>query len=101
MISTAAIEALGENVMHYGGVRLRVNGTGYLVPTWSSLDNEKSQQLTPFAMKATTGIEPFKLSNFITQRAFLRLETIAINETFRINRVVVFVKPIYGQYFGE
>ncbi len=101
MISTAAVDQLGESVLHFGGIRIRLTGTGYLVPTWFSLDNEKSQLLTPFSMSVSTGIEPFKLSNFITQRGFLRLETIAINETFKINRIIVFVKPIYGQYVGQ
>lgn len=90
----------GENIVHYGGVRLRVNGSGNLRLTFYSLDDESSSALVPIAMQATTGREPLRLANFISQRGMLEFQTTAINETFRVNRVVVFQKEIWTSYPG-
>lgn len=101
MIDTASINEAGEDLMHFTGIRIRVNGNGNLIPTFQSLDDVDSVTLTPFIINSTTAREPFKLANFISQRAFLRLETQQINEIFRINRVIVYAKPQYSQFVGE
>lgn len=101
MISTSDITTGNESLVHFGGVRIRVNGTGNLIPTLGSLDKIRTQSLRNFVMQQTTDREKFQLANFMSQRAYLRLETLNINETFRINRIIVYVKPVYSQFVGE
>lgn len=98
MISTAAIADPGEDICHFGGIRIRVNGSGNLIPSFYSLDNVQLQVLAPIAMQSVTPIQPFRLANFVSQRVFLRLETTQINDIFKINRIIIFAKAIYSQY---
>lgn len=85
----------GENINHFAGVRMRVIGSGNLQMTLFSQDSVRSQTLTSFVMASTARISPFRLTSFVEQRAQLRIETTAINEIFRINRIVLYVKPIF------
>ena len=100
MINVAQLDADEQDIIHYGAVRLRVNGSGNLRFTFQSLDNQKSQVLVPIVMQPLTDREPTRLANFTTQRAFLRVETTAINEIFKINRIIVFARPIYTSFPG-
>lgn len=96
--STDAAHA--EDICHYGAVRLRVTGTGNLRMTFYSLDDESSSALVPIVMANTTGREPLRLANFISQRGMLEISTTAINEKFRINRVIIFEKMLWTSYPG-
>ncbi len=51
-------------------------------------------------MSSAPGKEPFMIASFVSQRTSLRLETTAINETFRISRIVVFAKKIFSSFPG-
>lgn len=89
----------GEDLIHFGIFRFRVTGSGNLRLTLYSLDEEKSTTCpNPIVMSTTTRIEPTKLFNMITQRAKLKIQTTAIDEYFRINRIVVFAKPVFTDY---
>jgi len=92
--------SVGENIMHFGAVRMRLTGTGSLLMSLFSLDDIKSQTLVPFTMQSSTNIQVTRLSNFNEQRAALRLRTTEINEFFRINRIILFTKEIYTSYPG-
>jgi hypothetical protein len=85
-----------ESIVHFGGVRIRATGNANLKLNIRSLDSIQSLDLVPMAI--TPGREKFRLSNFVSQRAFLTIKTTEINETFEINRVIAFVKPIYTDY---
>lgn len=79
---------------------MRVTGSGNLRMTFFSLDDEHSNVLAPIAMQATTGREPTRLANFISQRGMLEIKVTAIDEKFTINRIVIFEKPMWSQYPG-
>ena len=98
MISVAELDNEAQNIIHFGGVRIRVVGNGNLKLTFQSLDSAMNQSLVAIPIPSGGGIEPLRLANFNTQRAFLRIETTQLNEIFKINRVVVFAKPIYTSY---
>lgn len=89
-----------ENILHYGGVRMRVTGTGNLRMTLTSLDDIRSTTLVPFVLQDERSREPTRLCNFVSQRAKLKIYTTAIDEVFRVNRVIVFVKELYTQFPG-
>jgi hypothetical protein len=95
MAATATINT-DESIVHFGGVRIRVTGVGSLKLNLESLDGVQSLDLVP--MTIASGREKFRLSNFVSQRAFLTIETTELDEVFEINRVIVFVKPIYTDY---
>lgn len=83
---------IGE-ILHFGSVRYRVNGSGVLRTTLQSLDEVNTEVLPTMAMATSTAKELSILANFRSQRAKLRIETTAINETFTISKIVVFIKP--------
>lgn len=100
MINVTALDVGEEDIIHYGGIRVRVNGNGLLRPTFYSLDNSYSYVLVPLQMANLTPIEPVRLANFNQQRVFLKLETTGLDEVFKINRIIVFARPIYTGHPG-
>ena len=97
-LGTAKDGSGGENIVHFNGVRMRVVGSGNLLMSLYSLDDVRSFTLVPFTLASTTRFEPFRLANFMEQRASLEIKTTAINEWFRINRVLVYAKPTFVDY---
>jgi hypothetical protein len=91
---------MAENILHWGGVRIRVNGSGSLNLRFIGLDNTYENVMTPLTMAASPGRQMDRLGNFVAQRARLEVKTTAINETFKINRIILFVKQMYTQYPG-
>lgn len=88
----------GEVEHHIVGVRLRVTGTGLLKLSLSDLNKIQTQNLNDLSMQATTRIEPTKLANFQSQRIRLELKTTEKDETFKINRIILFAKPVAVEY---
>lgn len=91
---------MAEQILHFGAVTTRLNGTGSYRQTLYSLDRAQSSVLVPLTMSSSPGKEPTRLCNFNQQRALLRGEVTAIDEYFKINRIVIFVKAIYTQFPG-
>lgn len=88
----------GGDVLHCNAVRLRVIGSGNLLPSLWSLDNVRNVDLFPHPMSYTTNREPIVLANFNEQRIQLKVMTTQINETFMITKMVIFVKPVAEGY---
>jgi hypothetical protein len=84
---------VGE-VLHFGAVRLRVTGSGSLRMFINSLDSVEVDTLSAITMASTTATEPVALANLTSQRGQLQIQTTAIDETFTISRIIVFVKPV-------
>jgi hypothetical protein len=89
-----------ENEHHVVGVRLRITGSGNLQMSLSDLDDTRTSNLVPIPMQATTRIEPTRLANFQSQRIRLNLVTTEIDERFRIQRIIIFAKPVAVEYPG-
>lgn len=98
-LSVAKSQSDGS-LLHFNAARLRVTGSGNLRLSFRSLDDVNVQTLAPLAMQATTNREPTVLANYIDQLGSLRFETTAINETFSICKIVIFVKP-YGSSYPQ
>lgn len=88
----------GEVISHYNGVRMRVIGQGQLKLTLRSLQGVRVQSLADLPMQMTTNIEPLRLANFMEQRVSLEIKTTALNDYFRINRIILFGKPVFSMY---
>lgn len=91
----------GENISHFAAIRIRLTGVGDLKMTVYSLDDVRSKVLVPFTMSATARIIPTRLVNFMEQRAAFELKTTDMDERFRINRIVIFMKEVYSSYPGS
>jgi hypothetical protein len=87
-----------EVINHYGAVRLRVTGSANLKLTLFSLDEVKISPLLPLTILSRTNIEPNRLANFTQQKAKLEIRTTELNETFKISKVIVFVRPVAKSY---
>lgn len=93
--------SFGENISHFAAIRVRMTGSGLLRMRVFSLDDERLKQLVPFQMSFTTRIIPTRLVNFVETRASFELRTTGIDEKFRINRIVVFMREIYTSHPGS
>jgi hypothetical protein len=100
MIDVTALDDSQHNIIHYAGIRVRVNGVGNLRATFLNLDQNDSQSLVPLVMQQGGGIEILRLANYKTQRALLKIETTSIDEIFKINRIIVYAKPLWSSYPG-
>jgi hypothetical protein len=80
---------------------VRVNGVGDLKLRVFSLDDERLKALVPLKMALTTRIVPTRLVNFMETRASFELRTTEINEKFRINRIIVYVKEVFSSHPGS
>ena len=89
---------MAEDILHFGAYKIRINGSGILRATLKSLDSSITQALATITMATAPGREPTVLANFIQQRAFLRLETTAIDETMNVNRIIVYIKPMWTSF---
>lgn len=79
---------------------MRIVGAGDLQMQLLSLDSVESQTLVPFTLSSATNREPFRLANFNQQRAMLKGITTEKDEIFRINRIILFFKPLWTDYPG-
>src|SRR5262245_8045435 len=91
----------GENISHFASIRVRVNGSGNLKMKVYSLDDVRSKVLVPFTMQTANRIIPTRIVNFMEQRAAFELKTTEIDEKFRINRIVIFMKEVFTSYPGS
>lgn len=90
----------GEYINHFNMVRMRVNGEGTLKLKLHSLQSVRSEQLADIQMSETTDIQPRVLANFSTQRAALEGKTVSINDYFKINRIIIYSRPLFSEYPG-
>lgn len=89
---------MSENILHFAGFKIRVNGSGVLRSTFKGLDGVNTQTLATLTMATSPGLEPTVLGNFKSQRALLRLEITAIDEYFNINRIIVYKRPLWSSF---
>ena len=86
------------DIIHYTAVRVRVTGSGNLLGTLYSLGEVHSKSLADIAMSDPSYKLPNVLTNFNQQRAKLRLETTEIDEIFRIDKIIIYVRPVASSY---
>lgn len=89
---------MAENILHFGAVKLRLQGVGNLKMKVYSLDDRFEKDLVSLNMDRLPGLEPTRRFNFNAQRARIRFYTDKINDNVRINRVIVYAKPRATSY---
>jgi len=90
----------GENIHHFSTIRLRATGQGKLSMVVHSMDLVRSKQLAMMQLEGKTRIQPNRIVNFVEQRACFEFQLTDIDEYFRINRIIVFMKEIYTSHPG-
>lgn len=90
----------GEGIHHFSTIRIRATGQGELKLVVWSLDYVRKKVLVPLPIKPVNRIQPNRLVNFVEQRACFEIGTTEINEYFRLNRIIVFMKEIYSSHPG-
>jgi hypothetical protein len=88
----------GEYEHHIVGIRMRVVGIGNLRLALTDLDDIQTQNLVPLPLALTTRIEPLRLANFQSQRIRLVGKTTEMGENFKIQRILIFAKPVAQEY---
>ena len=88
----------GSPLLHFGRLKIRVVGTGVLRCSLIGYDGIKTSTIAPITMSSTTYKQEMKLTNFLSERAKVRIETTGINEVMRVNSLIVFVRSIYSEY---
>ena len=88
----------GGTIVHFGGIQIRVVGSGNYKPTFQGFDDLLTQVLVPIPLSATDSREKFRLCNFISERGKLRLETTEKDEVFKVNNITIFAKSLYTSY---
>lgn len=99
-MATAALSGgqSGEVINHFSSIRVRVNGTGFLQLALFSYDDVVSVQLIPLTMSPATSVVPTRLTNFQQHRAALEMKTVNIDEKMKVNRIVIFSKPVFTEW---
>jgi hypothetical protein len=91
---------MADEILHFNGSKFRVTGSGSLQLRLIGLDDVRQFVAVPLTMASAPGREPTRLMNFNSQRARLEGKTRAIDEKFRINRIILYVKRRASQYPG-
>lgn len=96
-----AKQKLGPEFEHHiVATRWRITGQGNLQISLTDLNDIQIQDLVSLPMEEKTRFEPTRLANFQSQRTRLVGKTTELNETFRINRIIIFAKPVAMEYPG-
>lgn len=89
-----------EAISHFAAIRVIVTGSGSLKMSIYSMDDIRSKQLVPFALKNVIRVVPTRLVNFLEQRALFEFKTTNMDEYFKITKIIVFTKEVYMSHPG-
>jgi len=99
--SSSGIPGSGENIIHFGALRLGTVGSGNLqLNTYSPIGKNNElliSSLRDVPLSTTVDTEPTRLMNVSKQRLSFEFRVEEINEWFIINRFIIYTKPIYTQ----
>lgn len=87
-----------ELINHYNGIKLAVEGVGYLRVRLLSKSGVKEVTLAPLGMSPLNDRHEFIKANFRQARVQVELKIIDIDEYFRIDKIVVYYKPVATSY---
>jgi hypothetical protein len=94
-------QSSGESISHFGTIRIEVDGNGQLRLAVYSLHDIRSKLMVPFTMTLKSRYSRTRIVNFMEQRASFEIKTTQLGEKFRINRLVIFTKPVYKSLPGN
>ena len=86
------------DILHFGGVRIRVTGQGQLKQILQSYDYINTQEIPEITLRTSNNVNPFVLANFNDQQASLRVYMDSIRNNMNVSRIVIFSIPLYTGY---
>lgn len=89
---------MSENILHINAVRIRANGLSSLKLKLIGYDQNMGSELVPLPITPHPGKSYVRLANFMDQRAQLEIKTTEKDEVFKIQRIVIYAKPIYAEF---
>jgi hypothetical protein len=99
--SSGGISTHGENIIHFGSLRLGVIGNGnFQLNTYVPIgknDELLVSNLRDVVLSITSDVEQTRLLNNKRQRLSFEFKITEINEWFVMNRFIIYTKPIYTQ----
>lgn len=86
-------------ILHFVAIRVRCTGSqGQLRPVIRSLDDQNVEVLPTFGLFPLNNREETVLANYTDQYGLIELKTLFIDETFKVSRIIVFVKPVAEEF---
>lgn len=79
-------------------IKMRVTGSGTMALQVRSLDDLNVVNLVSFTLQPTTAKVLQRLANYMSQGIVLRGAAVNINDTCRVQDIILFVKPVYEEY---
>jgi hypothetical protein len=87
-----------EYVNHFGAVRIRIVGSGNLLSKLQSLDDVYELDLSSAVLSATSNKSITILSNFMQTKAKFRMEINEIDEYFKVDNIMIYIKPTFTSF---
>ena len=88
----------GGTILHAGGLRFKIRGSGTLLTTLYDRDKAVSYTAPNMTLAALPGREGTILANFKAQGFIIKLSVATYQHYFQLNGLKLFVKAIYDSY---
>lgn len=82
-------------VNHFGGMKLRVKGTGSLQISLFGEDDVATAILSPITISASPGSEYDRLCNFINEKCSIKFRVNQFGESYVFSQVILFAKALW------
>lgn len=87
--------ALDNWINHFGGIKLRVKGTGNLQVSMFGEDDTVTATAPSIIMAQNPGYEPDRITNFQNEKMALKLRANLFEERATISKITIYAKPIW------
>ena len=82
-------------ILHFGGVRFRINGNALLTLTASSEDGVKTVTLRDLQLAGSPGAHYFRMLNFSNEKMKIRIRSNLFDQYFQMLNYTVFAKDLW------
>jgi len=82
-------------ISHFGGLKLRVIGSGNLQINLTGEDGSNSQDPPGITLSTNSGAEPDRLINFINEKCSIKLRVSFPGEKFNLSKVTLYARPLW------
>ena len=86
-----------EGIYHFGGMRLRARGFGFVYVTAVGLDDAQSESFGVVSLATIPGKEAFKLLNFKNERCSIRLTMTSHGDWMLVTKMSLFAKFLWSE----
>lgn len=95
-----SLRSNGEGINHFNAVRVTGIGSGNLQVIAYGASDTVVQTLVPITLSASTDFPHTRLMNVSRNRISLEFKVTELNEWFSVDRIIVFIKPLFTSIPG-